>query len=184
MKRRRRLRALEDLLARSASNDFDQREYALFQLGLILDRSNIEELDELADRALSRELLRLRLSSDEQAMVAERLSQLVLHMAESRASAIWTLGKVDGAALLGPLLALVEAIGEQLSDEAAYQACRALGKCLEQCLENVDGISTPVHSSLRDAKLKTILDRWRQSGDNRLQRTAASAIAMIKQLDD
>ena len=169
------MRALEDLLARLASNDFDQREYALFQLGLILDWNNLEEGDELAARALSREQLRLRLSSDEQEMVADHLSQLALRSKESRASALWTLGKVEGAVLLGPLLALIESIGEQLSDEAAYQACCALGKCLTE--------GPPFRASLRDAKLKTILDRWRQSGDKRLQMTAGRAIAMIKQLD-
>ena len=173
------MRALEDLLARLASNDFDQREYALFQLGLILDWNNLEEGDELAARALSREQLRLRLSSDEQEMVADHLSQLALRSKESRASALWTLGKVEGAVLLGPLLALIKSIGEQLSDEAAYQACCALGKCLE----TGDSISASIRPSLRDAKLKTILDRWRQSGDKRLQMTAGRAIAMIKQLD-
>ncbi len=170
------MRALEDLLTLSASNDFDQREYAMFQLGLVLDRSNLEADDELAARTLSREQLRLRLSSDEQEMVAEHLSQLALRLKESRASAIWTLGKVEGAVLLGPLLALIKSIGEQLSDEAAYQACHALSKCLEK--------SPPIRVNLRDAKLKTILDRWRHSGDKRLQMTASRAIAMIKQLDD
>ncbi len=173
------MRALEDLLARLASNDFDRREYALFQLGLILDWSNLEEGVELAARALSREQLRLRLSSDEQEMVADHLLQLALRLKESRASAIWTLGKVEGVVLLGPLLALIKAIGEQLSDEAAYQACCALGKCLAEG----NSISAPVRASLRDAKLMLILDRWRQGGDKRLQMTAGRAIAVIKQLD-
>lgn len=170
------MRALEDLLTRSASNDFDEREYALFQLGLILDRSNLEEGDELAARRLSREQLRLRLSSDEQELVADHLSQLALRLEESRASAIWTLGKVEGAVSLGPLLALIKSIGEQLSDEAAYQACCALSKCLEK--------GPPIHASLRDAKLKIILDRWRLGGDKRLQMTASRATAKIRQLDD
>ncbi len=173
------MRALEDVLARLASNDFDQREYALFQLGLILDWSNLEEGDELAARVLSREQLRLRLSSVEQEMVADHLSQLALWSKESQASTLWTLGKVEGAALLGPLLALIKAIGEQLSDEAAYQACCALGKCLE----TGDSSSAPVRASLRDAKLKTILHRWCQGGDKRLQMTAGRAIAMLKHLD-
>lgn len=179
MKRQGRMRALEDLLGQLSSNDFDEREYALFQLGLILDRSNLEADDELAARSLSREQLRLRLSSDEQQMVAEDLSQLALRLSESRASAVWTLGKVEGVVLLGPLLALIEATGEQLSDEAAYQACCALRKCLEKG----DSISLPVRARLRAAKLKTILDRWRQRGDKRLQNSAGRANAMIEQLD-
>lgn len=179
MKKRRRMRALEDLFTRLTSNDFDEREYALFQIGLILDRSNLAEGDELAARTLLREQLRLRLSSDEQEMVADHLSQLALRFKDSRASALWTLGKVEGAVLLEPLLALIESIGEQLSDEAAYQACCALGKCLE----NRDSICASVRASLRDAKLKTILYRWRQGGDKRLQVTASRALAMIKQLD-
>ncbi|MCY4019898.1 MAG: hypothetical protein OXG39_10875 [Chloroflexi bacterium] len=179
MKRRRRMRALEDLLRQLDANDFDEREYALFQLGLILDRSNLEEGDELAARSLSREQLRLRLSRQEQKMVAEDLSGLALRVKEGRASAIWTLGKVERVALMGPLLALIETVGEQLADEAAYQACCALGKCLEK----EDGISVPVHASLRDAKLKTILDRWRRGGDRRLELSASKAIAMIEQLD-
>ena len=178
MKKRRRLRALEVLLSQLESNDFDKREYALFQLGLLLDHSNLAEGDELAARALSREHLRLRLSRDEQELLANQLSQLALRSQESRASAIWTLSKVEAGSLLDPILTLIESLGEQLSDEAAHQACRALSKCLEEG----DNLSAPVRARLRDAKLKTLLDRWRGSGDKRLQRTASRAIAEIEQL--
>ncbi|MCY4536857.1 MAG: hypothetical protein OXE52_01360 [Chloroflexi bacterium] len=179
MKKRRRMRALEDLLTQLASNDVDEREYALFKLGLVLDRSNPEAVDELAAHALSREQLRLRLSSDEQIIVTDHLSRLALRSKVSRASAIWTLGKVEGAVLLGPLLALIKSTGEQLSDEAAYQSCCALCKCLDI----LDGISPPLRASLRDANLKTILDRWRHGDDKRLKMTASKAKTMLKQLD-
>lgn len=179
MKKRRRMQALEDLLTQLASNDVDEREYALFQLGLVLDRSNPEADDELAARTLSREQLRLRLSSDEQIIVADHLSRLALWSKASRASAVWTLGKVEGAVLLGPLLALIKSTGEQLSDEAAYQSCFALCKCLE----NLDGISPPMRASLRDANLKIILDRWRHNDDKRLKMTANRAKALIERLD-
>lgn len=178
MKKRRRLRALEDLLSQLDSNDFDKREFALFQLGLMLDRSSPAADAELAERALSREHLRLRLSSDEQATVAAKLSQLALRSKESSASAIWTLSKVEAGVLLGPLLALIETLGEQLADEASYQACRALCKCLKEGVN----LSAPMRARLRHAQLESILDRWRDSGDKRLQRTAGRALAMIEQL--
>ena len=180
MKMRRRIRALEDLLAQLGSKDFDTREFALFQLGLILDRSNLAEGDELATRNLSREHLRLRLPRDAQALVAEQLSQLALRSKESRASALWTMGKVDGAALFGQLLALISAFGKQLKDEEAYQACRALNKCLE----TGDDFSHSNRKSLRDGNLGTILERWRLGSDKRLQLTASKAIAAIEGLDD
>ena len=178
MKKSRRLRALGDLLSQLDSNDFDKRELALFQLGLMLDRSSPAADAELAERNLSREQLRLRFSSDEQEMLAAKLSQLALRSKESSASAIWTLGKVEAGVLLGPLLALIETLGEQLADEAPHQACRALCKCLEES----DQISAPMRARLRDAKLKSILFRWRDSRDKRLQRTASRALAMIERL--
>lgn len=179
MKRRRRTRSLEDLLGQLDASDFDTREYGLFQLGLILDRSNLEEGDTISARDLTREQMRLRLSGDEQEQVANSLLRLAFRLKESRASAIWTLSKVEGTVLLLPLLALIEAVGEQLSDEAAYQACLALSKCLG----TRNGIPAPVRASLRAAKLRATLDRWHKGRDQRLGRAAASAIAVIKQLD-
>ncbi len=180
MKKQIRLRALEDLLAQLDASDFDKREYALFQLGLMLDRSNLVGDDDLAERSLTRLQLRLRLSCAEQELVTERLTSLALRSQASRASAIWTLGKVDAVILLGPLLALIDALGKHLSDEAAYQACCALSKCLEVG-EDGAAIPAPVRARLGAAQLSSVLERWRGSGSKRLQMTA-SAAAMIAQL--
>lgn len=194
MKKRRRLRIIEDLLAQMQSTDFDRREHALFQLGLMLERSN--QRADAADwtaRALTRQQMRLMLSSGEQAQVAENLAQLALCSPESRASAIWTMGKVAADILLHPLLGLILTLGGQLTGEAAYQACRALGKCLEHYLEqsmedslkgNSERASASVRASLRDARLLSTLKSWRSRGDRRLQQSAGEALALIARLAD
>lgn len=196
MKKRRRLRIIEDLLAQMQSTDFDRREHALFQLGLMLERSNQRADAPAADWtacALTRQQLRLMLSSDEQAQVAEHLIQLALHSPESRVSAIWTMGKVAADILLEPLLELILAAGGQLTGEAAYQACCALGKCLEHYLEqsmehslkgNSERASASIQASLRDARLLSILKSWRSRGDGRLQQSAGEALALIARWAD
>lgn len=168
MKKKYRDQALNALFNELKSKVFDTRENALFQLGLMLERSN--QGDALADAPdiysdnLSREMLRIALSKDEQNRVIDQLSRLVATQKDSRPTAFWTLGKANSELVFAPLLSLIQATGNQLNNEAAYQACDALRRCLETGVMDNDAIA----AQLKLQNPTSLLERWSESSDERL----------------
>ncbi len=178
MKRIYRQRALKRLYAELESKDFDSREYALFQLALMLRRSHAD-----GERAaaggyvdeLPRELLRIRLGSADQRAIAAALSRLIMRYPASRATAFWTLSELDSALGWQPMIALIGALGAQLSHEAAYQACAALRRWL------LDGGDPAPASLLRNAQeLRQQARAWSAAGDARLARSAQALLLELE----
>ncbi len=134
MKKRYRERALNVLFARLQSDDFDQREHALFQLAIVLRRSNsagvTNDMPALDSENLPRELRRLRLGDEEQDQVLHQLMRVIARRDESRATALWTLGGVAPDIAWTPTLELLARRGAELNREEAYQVCRALRRWL------------------------------------------------------
>lgn len=168
MKKKYRDTALNALINELNDKDFDFREHALFQLGLILERSNqgdtLADVPDIYSDNLSRDLLRLTLSDKEQNRVIDSLSRLIVAYNDSRPTAFWTLGKANGKLAFAPLLALIKATGQKLNNEAAYQACDAL-RCWLQ-----DGIADDgdLAEQLKLQDPTAILKRWSDSSDERL----------------
>ena len=182
MKRRYRERALNELYTRLGSDDFDVREQALFQLALLLRRSNAgkSEHDQpwLDDDSLPRDLQRIRFGQADQTQIVEALKRLIAERRESRASAFWTLAEVDAELAWEAMSTSLAAFGEQLDDEAAYQACRALRSWLETgqfaaSHENVAG-STAVITKL--------LEKWAGSPRRRLAAQASATLEVWRRL--
>ncbi len=175
MKRAKRDRALSQLYADVESGDFDIREFAMFQLALMLRRSDgrapsSEQIDE--DEHLTRDQLRIRLSSDDQAQVASHLLRVVSRHADSSATAFWALCEVASDVAFGPALSVIGDYGEQFNDEAAYQACRALRRWLE-----MDSRDRRLLKELKgDDGVWSCLKRWSCSGDIRLAKNANAII--------
>ncbi|MCY4464191.1 MAG: hypothetical protein OXE46_01500 [Chloroflexi bacterium] len=175
MKRAYRLRALGSLYAKVDSDDFDRREHALFQLAMLLRRSrndagNHVQPDFVNDN-LPRDLLRLRLSSDEKIQVVEQLTQVIMERPESRATAIWTLGEVEAAFALESAVASIVEVGRQLQNEAAFQACVALAGWLSE------------HESalvvLDLADMRALLRSWAGTSDARLVKRSKDLLEQL-----
>lgn len=183
MKKRYRDKALNELFASLGSADFDEREFALFQVALLLWRDTPTEtgrqLPEPDWDSLPRALRRMRLGEEEQRKIVDELALVMERRPESRATAFWALGEASADLGWSSTLAVIAACGRQLGLEAAYQACRALHSWLaderfqpEQILEK-DDIGT----------VAEMLVQWTQDDDRRLSKEASAALAGIRRLE-
>ena len=176
MKRARREGALSQLYADLESGDFDAREYAIFQLALMLRRGSggVSDADDYqADAHLSRTLLRIRPSPADHERIASLLLRLISRYADSRASAIWALSEVQVDSGFAAVVAAIRAHGDQFSDEAAYQACRAL----RTWLDAAEFAPSQVNALLDDDGALKWLRRWSGLRDGRLAGCARAVVS-------
>lgn len=184
MKRAYRERALNRLCADLESADFDVRENALFQLSLMLRRSQnampSSDWTDFDSEHLSRELLRIRLSQADQARIVSHLERMLANFAESRASAFWVLSEVSAQVGFATIAAAIAEFDDQLSDEAAFQACRALLLWLER-----DEVA-PNHAIelLTDSGALQVLSRCSRSTEARLAKSANALIKLAQHLSE
>lgn len=180
MKKIRRERALAELYVGLSSRDFDKREYAIFQLALLLQRSQSgvagRDAPDLYHENLSRDLLRIRMSPQEQREAAEALAQAIARFPESRSSALWTSSQLSAEIGLPFVLAIAREDGERLDVEAAYQVCRALAHWL------ADGGLTQeyIDERLDDIGRLRCVEGWSDSADARLAQAAGRLRRVIK----
>ncbi len=179
MKKIQRERALGNLFAQLHSRDFDKRENALFQLALMLQRTqggtSRPLVPDLYSENLTRELLRIRMTHAEQRQAVSVIAQVIVTFPDSRATAIWTSGELSVEIGLPFVLATVRNNGGQLSEEAAYQACHAIRRWLGS-----DALArTSVEEQLDVVDPLPSLRRWSTSADTRLAKTAQSVIDLI-----
>ncbi len=180
MKHKYRQRTLQNLCGELHSQDFDRREYALFQLRLMLRRASADE-DAAGDAAnflddLPRALRRIRLSDAEQRAIVGELSRLIASFRESRATAIWALREVSAELGLKPALTVISKFGDQLSDEAAYQVIAALEGWLGGDLSG----RARLRADLMRCDPRPKLRGWAGSRDQRL---AAIARAVLDEVE-
>lgn len=178
MKQKNRLEALNALIARTSDKDFDEREHAIFQLALILERSNLRDSSapDIYSSNLDRHLIKLVLSETEQREVVDVLARLTITQQENRPSCYWAMGKARGVVLLPTLLVLLRAQGAQMDDESAYQAVIALQNCLSE------GLSLPLVQHLKDNNPSFLLEKWARSKDRRLAMAAEKCQNMLQPL--
>ena len=180
MKRRYREKALNDLLDRMNAEDFDQREHGLFQLALMLRRANrhgsTQELAEIDDDSLPRNLRRIHLSAVEQRQIVQRLLLLAASRRESRATVFWALGGAEAVHAWAPTLALLEDCGAQLEREAAYQICRALRGWLEMS----ETAAESANARGGTFNLVELARAWATTADDRLGREASIVLELLQ----
>ena len=179
MKKIQRERALGKLFAQLHSRDFDKRENALFELALMLQRTQggtaRRDGPDLYSENLTRELLRIRLSHAEQRQAVSAIAYVIVTFPDSRATAIWAAGELSAEIGLPFVLATVRNNGAQLSEEAAYQACHAIRRWLSS-----NALArTSLEEQLDAADPLPSLRRWSTSADARLAKTAQSLIDLI-----
>lgn len=165
------------LLSRLETRDFDRREHALFELAVLLRRANPRPSDDgpLGAAELPRKLSRIRLTLGEQRMIAERLLQLAISCRESRASAVWTMSKAAANEGWGPILRLLDACGDQLTGEAAFQTCRAL----QVWLSSGEISSEMARQTVALGRLPVLLGSWSRADDTRLSRAARDVLDLL-----
>lgn len=182
MKRAYRERALSRLGEELQSEDFDAREYALFQLVLLLRRAKpAASADDIsAGDQLSRDLQRIRLSPGEQANIVEQLMRLISRHEDSRASVFWALGDVSANVAFAQAAAAIGEFGAEFNGEEAFQSCRALTLWL-----NSDDFDLSLADALRaETKPLRLLSRWSRAADTRLAKSANAVLSRLRELSD
>lgn len=178
MKKVHRDKALAGIYEELKDADFDVRENALFQLGLLLERSNEPENTQMPDvyeDNLSRDMLKISLSDAEQNKVIAAVSQLIATRKDSRQTGFWVMSKVKGELAFAPMLALIKATGNNINNEAAFQICFALRKWLESGIaEKEEG-----REQLKMQDPTSYLEKWQNSKDERLAETAKIVLELL-----
>ena len=148
-------------------------------MGLLLERSNkgdgLANVPDIYSDNLSRDLLRLTLSNKEQNRIIDSLSRLIATENESRPTAFWTLGKAKSDLAFPSLLALIQATGYKLNNEASFQACDTLRRWLQE--ETSDEKNRLAQLKLQDPT--PMLESWLESSDERLVASAEDVLDLL-----
>lgn len=182
MKRAYRERALARLYRDLGSGEFDVREDALFQLALLLRRVNdagyATNWAEQAVDQLPRDLRRIQLAPADIEQIVANLLRLTARYRESQATAIWVLAAVPARAGFEAVAQAIRDHGEQLSDEAAFQACKALAAWLDECAVDEE----LARQALVDLGTLHWLERWSRSAEGRRAGRARAVIELAQGL--
>ncbi len=154
------LETWENLLRDAVTSDEDERENALFMIGLILERHNKPNPDapDLYETHLSRELLRLMLPDVRLKAAAVYLAKLAETQPDNDASALYALHRAKPVFYIEPLLTLLAEHGKKLSAEAAFEAAQALITAAKQPPTNLRELLAAQNPS-------DLLDYWAENGD-------------------
>jgi hypothetical protein len=155
------------VLREAVSRDYDEQQFALFQIGLVLQRHNphVQPESDVHEETLSRELLRLTLNHDRQRSVVKYLADSVVRYPEHAGSFLYAMGNAQPMILVAPLLELIQAQGTTWDASTAYQALLALHGCLRHG-------DAAVKEAIQDAELDNLLIRWANSSDELLSEKA------------
>lgn len=153
----------DNLLRQAVTKDEDDRENAIFQIGLILERHYQPNQDapDLYETNLSRELLRLVLENSRQQDTILYLITLVKNQPQDAASLIYAVRRSNPVFFIQPLLALLNDKGADLGNDAAYEVVLALESCIKSNNETVI-------AALRAAELSPLLNTWADGSDTLL----------------
>lgn len=169
------MQAWEEVLREAISSDFDEQQFALFQIGLILQRHNpnIPKESDVYEETLSRELLRLALDESRQRDTVIYLAILIEKRPQDAASLLYALSQAQVHLLAQPLLDTVLAQHKKFNKEAIYHALLAL----EIVLRGDDG---PAQIIKKSTRLHGLLLSWTEYDDDMI---AGKAESLLKKFD-
>lgn len=174
------MEAWEQVLRDAISSDYDEQQYALLQIGMVLQRHNpnLTMDSDAEEETLSRELLRLSLNDERQADTVKYLVTLVEKKPKDADSFLYVLGNAKPKVLVEPLLQLLLDLGEKLKPDAAYQALNALAGVIKYSDDTVK-------QAFNQYDIIPLLDDWSES-DDELVADKADLIAdkIVDLLDD
>ncbi len=166
----------ENLLRQAITKDEDERENAIFQIGLILERHYQPNQDapDLYEANLSRELLRLVIDDSRQQDTILYLTTLIKNQPEDAASLIYAIRRANPVWFIQPLLTLLDTYGDQLTNDAAYEVVLAFESCIKSNNESV-------FAALRAANVTPLLTTWADGSDTLLGGKTKRMMVRLKQ---
>ncbi|MEO1162581.1 MAG: hypothetical protein AAFV98_02245 [Chloroflexota bacterium] len=165
------MEAWEDVLKEAVSSDFDEQQFALVRIGMVLQRHNprVQMPSDAPEDMLSRELIRLTLNERRQADAVEYLTALIIKHPQRADSILYALSNAQAPILAEPLLALLEDIGSKFNKDARFQAVTAL-------VELLRFPDDQVMAALRNHDIVPLLDKWAE-GKDRITADKAEIVA-------
>lgn len=169
--------AWDTLLRQAIEPDIDERENAVFQIGLVLERHSRPNLvaTDLYEENLSRSLLRLTLDEARHEAAVVYLATLVRNHPESAESYLYALTRAKPDYLIDVLLKLLKESGNYLRQDSAYQAVVALDLCLKENSEKII-------AAIKASNPSELLEKWAESDDDELGDKADRVLEKIEAL--
>lgn len=173
------MEAWNELLREAVARDFDEQQFALFRIGLVLQRHNPQVVpdSDIYEESLSRELLRLTLNHQRQTDTITYLLTLVENQKQVADSILFALGNAQPQLLVGPLSESIVRVGAKWNEAAAHQAVVALNSALQLDPTSVEKIEN------RDA-LYNQLESWEAEGSDDLSDRAAAVLDFLDATTD
>lgn len=173
------MQAWEQVLREAVSSEYDEREFALFQIGLVLQRHNphVTPDSDVYEESLSRELLRLRLDEKRQRDTVTYLVTLARQKPKQAATLLFALSNAQPNVLVQPLLALLHDVGAQFDGNGAYQALLALEGVLKYEPETFQ-------QAAQKQDITGRLEAWAEADDELLADKADLLLGKIEKLRD
>lgn len=123
-------RALDELLQLAGSDDLSIQREAIFQLSLLLQRSNTRGIPDTAYRGLlAPNLMQMKLTESEQRKVVAKF-RVLINSPERTTGILSAIGRASPRIGIEPLLSVIREHWTEFDDETAYQAVIALDNFL------------------------------------------------------
>lgn len=161
------MEAWEQVLREAISNDHDEQQFALLQIGMVLQRHNphISLEPDAEEEALSRELMRLSLNEARQSDAIQYLVTLVQNKPKHADTFLFALSNAQPKLLAQPLAELLLEVGKKLSTDAIFQSLMALDGVVKQADASIVAVLT-------EHDLVPLLDDWSEHGDSMIANKA------------
>lgn len=155
------MEAWEQTLRDAVSRDYDEQQFAIFQIGLILQRHNphFKQESDAPEETLSRDLLRLTLDEDRQQNAVDYLGALIRKYPKQADSFLSAMANAQPKVLAEPLVLLLHEMGDKFKKEAIFQALMALSNVLKQDAESVKPV-------VQEHDISPLLDDWSEHDDS------------------
>ncbi|MEO1291126.1 MAG: hypothetical protein AAFV93_25610 [Chloroflexota bacterium] len=173
------MEAWEQVLRDAISSDYDEQQFALLQIGMVLQRHNPHISMEVGaeEDALSRELMRLSLNEQRQSDAIQYLVTLVRNHPKNADTFLYALSNAQAKLLAEPLAKLMLDLGKKFSTEAIFQSLMALDGVVKQADE-------AIIANLTEHDLVPLLDDWSENGDSLIANKADVLADKIIDLTD
>lgn len=154
------IEAWEQVLRDAVSTDYDEQQFALFQIGLILQRHNphVKPESDAVEESLSRDLLRLSLNEERQRYAVDYLGALVRKYPKQADSFLFAMSNAQPKVLAEPLILLLQEMGKKFNRDAIYQALMSLDTLFKQDSEILK-------QTLQAHDILPLVDEWTEHSD-------------------
>lgn len=172
------MEAWEQVLREAISQDYDEQQFALLQIGFVLQRHNPQKqfLSDAVEVTLPRDLQRLALDESRQRDALIYLSALIHKHTKQADIFLFAMSNAQAKILAEPLLGIVQAVGKKLRSDAIFQALTGLDNVVKNSGEAV------LLPALKKFDILPVLEAWGENQDEVIAEKADILAEKIEKL--